>query len=278
MFIFLQKIIPKHLLSRCLARLSHWRFKPFKNWAIRCFSAYYAVDLSESLITDINEFSCFNDFFIRKLKPGSRKLPQDQTAIASPADGFISELGHIESGKLIQAKGLNYSLRELFNDQGQTSQYFDQGGFITIYLAPKNYHRVHMPVMGVLRQMYHVAGELFSVNAISVRSIPKLFSRNERVVCLFATANGPMAVILVGACLIGSVVTSWHGVVMPNSQGKKTDIIYEDSAITLQKGDELGYFQWGSTVIVLFGPEAAHWCNDLNPGDPVCMGQIIGNQ
>ncbi len=278
MFILFQKILPKNLLSRLLARLAHCRCSFFKNWAIRRFSAYFSVDLSESQITDIKQFSSFNDFFIRQLKPGARIISAEAGAIVSPADGIISQLGCIRNQELLQVKGMNYTLSELFNGDDSMARYFENGEFITVYLAPKNYHRVHMPELGVLRQMYHVPGKLFSVNASSVSAIPKLFARNERVINLFATANGPMAVILVGACLIGGVSTVWHGPVMPNNSKKNLNIIYEDSAVTLPKGDELGYFEWGSTVIVLFAQGCVKWQSDLKPGDCVWVGQCIGER
>lgn len=277
MFIFFQKILPKNLLSRSLARLAHWQWRPFKNWAIRCFCAYFSVNLSEAQVSDINQFPSFNDFFIRRLKPGARTFSQEPLAIACPADGIISQLGRIRSEDLLQAKGINYTLSELFNGNEQMARYFENGEFITVYLAPKDYHRVHMPVMGVLRQMDHVPGKLFSVNAASVSAIPKLFARNERIISLFATANGPMAVILVGACLVGGVSTAWHGVAMPNSRKQKLNIIYEDSTVTLQKGEELGYFQWGSTVIVLFAQDCMNWRPELQPGDSVRVGQTMGD-
>lgn len=276
MFIFFQKILPKNLLSRLLARLAHWRWPPFKNWAIRSFSAYFSVDLSESQVSDINQFSSFNDFFIRRLRPDARAFSPEPADVISPADGIISQLGDIRGKDLIQAKGINYTLSELFNGDEQMARYFENGEFITVYLAPKDYHRVHMPIMGILRQMYHVPGKLFSVNSASVSAIPKLFARNERVINLFATVNGPMAVILVGACLVGSASTAWHGVVMPSPRKQNLNIIYEDAAITLQKGEELGYFQWGSTVIVLFAQNCVKWRQDLQPGDSIRVGQTMG--
>ncbi len=276
MFIFWQKIIWKHGLSRLLARFARCRCMFFKKWAIRHFIRYFKVDLSESLITDIEQFPSFNDFFIRRLKSQARPLPQDQDSIACPADGVISELGKILDGRLLQAKGCYYALNDLLGGDMKMSQYFRGGEFFTVYLAPKDYHRVHIPVSGTLKQMIHIPGQLFSVNTESVRGIPGLFARNERVICLFATDAGPMAVIFVGALLIGGVVTNWHGEVTPSRGEKPVNKIYQDSSISFQRGDEIGYFQWGSTVIVLFGPDNARWQESLQPGDSVKMGQEIG--
>lgn len=275
MFIFLQKLLPQHLLSRLLGCFAHARCSVFKNWAIKRFIRYFNVDLSESLITDIREFPTFNDFFIRHLKPGVRPLPDDSTAIVCPADGIISEMGHIHASRLLQAKGRHYELGELCGDP-ELAKYFADGEFLTVYLAPKDYHRVHIPVDGILEKMIHIPGQLFSVNAISVKSIPNLFARNERVVCLFQTPAGKMAVIFVGALLIGSVVTTWHGKVMPAHNDPLVKS-YTDSAITFKSGEEIGYFQWGSTVIVLFERNRAHWQSNLNSGTSVKMGQAVGS-
>jgi phosphatidylserine decarboxylase len=277
MFIFCQKIIYKKGLSRLLGLFAHCRCQFFKTWAIRRFMAYFKVDLAESLITDIHQFESFNDFFIRRLKPSARPLPQDAAAIACPVDGVISELGKIQSGNLLQAKGREYSLQDLLGDDTAMAQTFVNGEFFTAYLAPKNYHRVHIPVAGSLRQMVHIPGQLFSVNPHSVNGIPRLFGRNERVVCLFNTSTGPMAVVFVGALLIGSVVTTWHGEVMPARGEKPINKIYSDSLFSFNRGDEIGHFQWGSTVIVLFAPGCAQWLNSLKPGNSITMGQPIGS-
>lgn len=275
MFIFFQKILPKHFLSRLLGLFAHCRCPVFKNWAIKRFISYFKVDLAESLITDIHQFPSFNDFFIRKLKPQARLLPSNPLAIACPADGMISELGKIDEGRLLQAKNQYYQLKDLLGGDASLAQQFHNGQFCTIYLAPKDYHRVHIPVTGKLQRMIYVPGQLFSVNAVAVNAISRVFARNERVICLFETDVGPMAVILVGAMLVGSVVTPWHGQVMPCKSRKISVETYQDAAITLQRGDEVGYFQWGSTAIILFSQDRVAW-QDLQAGSSVCMGQNIG--
>lgn len=276
MFIFFQKILPKHLLSRCLGFFAHCRCAFFKNAAIRFFIRYFKVDMSESLITDIKQFPSFNDFFIRQLKPDVRPVATDPAAIICPVDGVISELGKIHVGRLLQAKGVEYELVELLGGDAALAQHFVGGDFFTAYLAPKDYHRVHMPVAGRLRQMTYVPGQLFSVNPTSVLGIPRLFARNERVICEFDTTIGPMAVIFVGALLIGGVATAWHGQVMPASSNEARVRTYSESAIFLHRGDEIGYFQWGSTVILLFGQNYLEWQGQLHAGNSVQMGQLIG--
>lgn len=277
MFICIQKILPQHLLSRWLGWLTHCRCSFFKNKAIHYFIRHFKVDLSESLVTDIRQFPSFNDFFIRQLKPNARPLPHDPTAIACPADGILTEFGKIQAGRLLQAKGRYYELIDLLGGHAEMAQHFLNGNFFTVYLAPKDYHRVHMPITGQLHNMIHIPGRLFSVNMPSVMGIPRLFARNERVVCLFETAAGMMAVIFIGALLIGSVVTPWHGQVMPTPHSKSALRVEENSPIILQRGDEVGYFQWGSTVIVLFGENAVNWQTTLYPGDAVRIGQCVGS-
>lgn len=274
MFIIFQKLLPKHFLSRCLGKLAHGRCSIFKNIAILVFIKYFGVDLSESEITDIKQFSSFNEFFIRQLKPGIRPLPSGIHAVACPADGRISELGKIAGGQLLQAKGHYYELSELLGGDPPLAETFADGHFATIYLAPRDYHRVHMPVSGKLQQMIYVPGQLFSVNQQTVKEVPRVFSRNERVICIFETAFGPMAMILVGALLIGSVVTKWEGQVMPRRSRKIFRKKYFES-IVLKRGEEMGYFQWGSTVIVLFAKDAVAW-SDLRAEVNVQMGQTIG--
>ena len=276
MFITFQKLLPKRLLSRFMSCLAHSRCRPLKNWAIRVFCRHFEVDLAESVITDFQQFPSFNDFFIRELKPGVRPLPTDPHVVACPVDGAISELGPISQGKLLQAKGEMYSLTGLLGGEAKLSQLFQNGKFLTVYLAPKNYHRVHMPITGKLIEMRYMPGKLFSVNPTSVKGIPGLFNRNERVICLFETKAGPMAVILVAAMLIGGVVTRWAGRVMPQTPSQPVVTDYTHSDIVLKQGDELGYFEWGSTVILLFGPQGSNWNSDLCAGKSTVMGQSIG--
>ncbi len=263
-FLILQKWLPKHVLTRFLGVIAKYRGTFFKNWIIRLFVNYYGVNLQESLITDINQFKSFNDFFIRQLRSDSRPQVKDPDAILSPADGVISEFGKIAAGRLLQAKGVYYDVLSLLGGD-QKSESFIDGDFITIYLAPKDYHRVHMPVKGQLKKMTYIPGQLFSVNPQAVNGIPQLFSRNERVVCHFDTKLGPMVLIFVGAMLVGSVVTSWQGQVMPMCPRSPYSLNYQNPTVLLQRGEEAGYFQWGSTVIILFSPTANIQWVDLSP-------------
>lgn len=267
------KLAFQHALSRFLGFFAHCRWSFFKNGAIRIFIKHFKVDLSEAQVADINEFKSFNEFFIRKLKPELRPFPEDSNSIISPADGKISELGLIEQSRLLQVKGKYYDLQELMGGETSIANLFVNGHFITTYLSPRDYHRVHMPIAGELKRMLHIPGALFSVKPSAVQNIQGLFARNERVVCLFDTEIGPVSVIFVGALLIGSVVTSWHGQVMPKKSSNK---IIDTPNIKFQRGDELGYFQWGSTVIVLFGENKIKLDSQLRPGDSVLMGQSVG--
>jgi phosphatidylserine decarboxylase len=272
-FIFFQRILPKHFLSKLLGRLANCRCKIFKNYAIKAFIKFFEVDLSEAIITEIQQFPSFNDFFIRKLKPEARSAPNDPKIIVSPADGVISQIGQIKSGSLLQAKNHLYSLEELLAKDTQMSQLFHEGQFCTIYLSPKDYHRVHMPISGKLEKMIYVPGKLFSVNNKSVNGIPGLFSLNERVICLFETPAGPMTMIFVGAMLVGGIVTQWSGRVTPSRGSFPMD---GASSVFLNRGEEAGYFQWGSTVILLFGQDQIHWRADLQSGDQVKVRKEIG--
>ncbi|MEC8429432.1 MAG: archaetidylserine decarboxylase, partial [Pseudomonadota bacterium] len=218
----------------------------------------------------------FNDFFTRALKPGARPICNEDKAIVFPADGAISQLGDIRHGRVFQAKGQDYSLLELVGGDPELAKPFEDGSFATVYLSPKDYHRVHMPFEGTLTHMIHVPGDLFSVNDVTAANVPRLFARNERVVCLFDTEAGPMAVILVGAMIVASIETVWAGQVAPVKREIKTTRYNQSENIHLKKGDELGRFKLGSTAIVLFGPEASSWQDSLDAGSATRMGDKMG--
>ncbi len=275
MFIFFQKVLPKKFLTRLLGLFAHSRCTYFKNLAIRLFIRCFHVNMDESLVTDYRQFKSFNEFFIRRLKPAVRPMPEDPKAMACFSDGKVVEMGKIQAGQLLQAKDQNYTLVDLLAGDPALAQLFVEGQYCTVYLAPKDYHRVHMPFTGQLNKMIYVPGELFSVEPRALQGIPRVFARNERVICLFTTEKGPMAVILVGAMLVGSIVIAWHGQVAPNKNPVIQTETYPDAKIVLRRGDELGYFQWGSTAIVLFAKDALRW-QSIKPGDEVKTGQIIG--
>lgn len=274
-----QYCVPQHGLTWLMGKLAASQRTGLKNFAIQKFIDAYGVDMSQSLIEDPTEFACFNDFFIRHLKPGLRPITDDPKAIISPADGAISQIGRIEGGKIIQAKGHHFTVKELLGGDIHRAEPFFGGNFATIYLAPKDYHRVHMPVTGKLQEMIYIPGKLFSVSDTTARSVPQLFSRNERAVCFFEHNGARVAVILVGAMIVASMNTVWHGDITPPRAKKVRQWQYPNpktEAITLQRGDEMGYFKLGSTVIVLFEKEQMQWNEDIQAHMPVQMGQTLG--
>ncbi len=274
MHAFLQKLIPQHVLSRFMGKLGNCENTAYKNWMIQKFIRAYDVNMSEALQSDPSSYKSFNDFFTRHLKPGARDFNKPANALLSPADGSISEYGAIENGRLLQAKGHYYSVDELLG-MSNLSSAFEQGSFMTIYLSPKDYHRVHMPYAGVLREMIYVPGKLFSVNESSVKGVPNVFARNERVICLFDTTFGPMAVVMVGAMIVASIHTAWHGQVTPQSCRQLTAWVYRDYPVELDRGEEMGFFQMGSTAIVLFPQNILHFSEQLKVGGSIFLGDEI---
>ncbi len=278
LFILFQYLLPHHLLSRLAGCIAECRVRWFKNAFTQWFVRRYQVDMSQALVEDVTAYAHFNDFFTRALKPGARALDETPGSILCPADGAVSQLGPIDHGRIFQAKGHSYSALELLGGDARLSAPFMGGEFATVYLSPKDYHRVHMPLAGTLREMVYVPGRLFSVNQTTAENVPELFARNERVVCLFDTERGPMAVVLVGAMIVASIETVWAGLVTPPKRELKT-FSYDEASrapIHLEKGAELGRFKLGSTAIVLFGPNQVNWAEHLTAGSPVQMGQMMG--
>lgn len=232
--------------------------------------------MAESLIQDTDQFASFNEFFTRQLKANARPISAVANGIVSPADGVVSQAGKITNGDIIQAKGKTFTVTDLLGGDAQRAAPFNDGIFTTIYLSPKDYHRLHMPITGTLKEMIHVPGKLFSVNAATTEAVPRLFARNERVCCIFDTEVGEMALILVGAIFVSSIETVWHGVVTPPTQSEVRQWHYEADAVTLEKGEEMGRFNMGSTIIVLFAKDRASWQNELSAGQPVRLGELIG--
>lgn len=273
-----QYFLPHHLLSRWMSKLTHCENRVWKNLFIKLVIRLYGVNISEAKYPDIDHYSSFNQFFTRELKQGVRPIAEASDAIACPADGAVSQAGPITDGLIFQAKGHRYSALELLGGDIERAKAFENGSFATIYLSPKDYHRLHMPLAGTLREMAHVPGRLFSVNHTTVNSVPNLFARNERVVCLFDTDAGPMALILVGAIFVSSVETVWHGVVTPPTISEAKTWRYQDDAPRLEKGEEMGRFNMGSTIIVMFGKDRTAWNEDLTAGRLVRLGEIIGRR
>ena len=277
LFIFFQYLLPHHLLSRGVGLLAqnHLLRKLF----IRTFIKRYKVDLSQAKIQDVGKFENFNAFFTRELQADARPLSTAQGAIVCPADGEVSQIGDIADGNLLQAKGKHYSCESLLAGDARMAALFQSGKFATIYLSPSDYHRVHMPMAGILKKTIYVPGKLFSVNQTTAESVPNLFARNERLVCLFNTAVGTMAVILVGAMIVAGIDTVWAGEVCP-IPGKReiqiTDYSNQVPAVQLPLGGELGRFRLGSTAIVLFQHGTMKFESSLEATSSVAMGQLLG--
>jgi len=269
--------LPHHALSRLMHRLTRVRVWWFKDLFIRTFSRLYGINLSQAVVKDIKDFEHFNAFFTRALEPTARPIDHDGRALVSPVDGTISQVGTIEQGQLIQAKGMRYSVARLLVADEKTAAAYEGGRFACIYLSPSNYHRIHMPLQGTLRQMRHVPGRLFSVNPATTRMVPGLFARNERVVAQFDSPAGDLAMVLVGAIFVASIETVWAGEVTPPRGRKLRQWAYTGAeAITLDKGAEMGRFNMGSTVIMLLPPGRAEWDPTTKAGDTVLMGQRLG--
>lgn len=257
--IALQYMMPKHLLSRIVGKFAAAEAGVVTTAFIKWFIKQYGINMNEALHSEPEAYKTFNDFFTRELKPGLRPVTQDNDIMVHPVDGAVSQLGPIEDGRIFQAKGHHYTALALLGGQADDAARFEGGDFATIYLAPKDYHRIHMPIKGTLSKMTYVPGELFSVNPLTARNVPGLFARNERVVAIFETEKGPLAMVLVGATIVASIETVWAGTVTPPT-GKKVftwDYPTEGpDAITLEKGAEMGRFKLGSTVVMLFAKDA----------------------
>ena len=277
LFVLSQYVTPQLAVSRAAGRLAdNDRTPALKNRVVKWFIKRYGVDMSEAAESDPTAYSSFNAFFTRALKPGIRPIAEGDNTFVSPVDGAISQLGQVSGGRVFQAKGQSFSLVELLGGDTARAETFSEGEFSTVYLSPSDYHRIHMPLAGTLREMIYVPGKLFSVNPVTVENVPNLFARNERVVCIFDTAAGPMALVLVGAMIVGSVETPWAGIVAPNSSGVKA-ITYEgESALSFAKGEEMGRFRLGSTVVMVMPKGSVSWNAEQIAGKTVRMGESFG--
>lgn len=271
-----QYLLPKQAITTLAGRLARLQAGSLTTAAIRRFVARYRVDMSEAANPDVASYASFNDFFTRALRPGLRPLA-DAPAVC-PVDGAVSQLGAIEGDQIFQAKGHSYTTTALLGGNANMAEQFQGGSFATIYLSPRDYHRIHMPCDGRLLRMEHVPGALFSVNPATARGVPGLFARNERVVCLFDTPLGPMALVLVGATIVGSMATVWHGVVNPPRTGQPRSWDYASDQVALRQGDEMGRFLLGSTVVLLFAPGAVRFAPAWQAALPVRMGQAMAQR
>ena len=273
-----QYLLPKRFLTALGGRIAGARGGAATTRLIRWFVGKYGVDMSEAAEPDIAAYASFNDFFTRALKPGARPLAQ--ALLVCPVDGAISQFGAITRDRILQAKGHDYTTTALVGGDAALGATFEHGSFATLYLSPKDYHRIHMPCAGRLVRMIHVPGDLFSVNPTTARGVPGLFARNERVVCVFdSAAVGRFVLVLVGATIVGSMATVWHGIVNPPRVGKLREWHYADAPLELAQGEEMGRFLLGSTVVMLFGKPAVGPGLSFNPqwapGRPIRLGEAM---
>ena len=277
LFVLSQYVTPQLAVSRLAGRLADSESTPaLKNRVIKWFIGRYGVNMSEAAEPDFTAYPTFNAFFTRALKPGARTIDPAPETLTSPVDGAISQIGQISTDRVFQAKGQSFSLTELLGGDDERAEPFREGEFATIYLSPKDYHRIHMPMAATLKEMVYVPGKLFSVNPVTAENVPNLFARNERVACLFDTDAGPMAMVLVGAMIVGSVETTWAGVVAPNS-GKVTQWQYSgDDAVRFEKGQEMGRFRLGSTVVLVMPKGAVKWQPNQVAEKTVKLGEAFG--
>ena len=273
--VFLFTALPHHLVSRVVYYLTRFR-GPMVQPMINFFIKKYDVDMTEAAYENTRVYATFNEFFTRPLKPGVRPIVRGKNTVACPVDGTVSEAGSIQQRQIFQAKGHYYTTTELLGGDASMAALFENGRFATIYLAPHDYHRIHMPLHGLLKKMIHVPGRLFSVAPWTVRTIPGLFTGNERVACLFATEAGPIGMVLVGALNVAAIETAWAGLITPPKGKKITDFEYNHTRKIYSKGDEIGRFNMGSTVILLTAKNV-EWLQKLRAGQAVKMGELIGH-
>lgn len=275
--ISLQHALPKHHLTTFAGRVAGAERGWLTTRLIRWFVGKYGVDMSEAANPDIGSYKSFNDFFTRPLKAGVR--PLSTADFVSPVDGAISQFGAIDDHHILQAKGHHFSTTDLVGGDKALAAQFRHGSFANLYLSPKDYHRLHMPCDGTLTRMIYVPGALFSVNPTTARGVPNLFARNERVVCVFSSpTHGPFVMVLVGATIVGSMATVWHGVVNPKRTGTVSEWTYTDHPVVLRKGEEMGRFLLGSTIVMLFGQNSIAFNDDWTPERPVRLGEPMGDR
>jgi phosphatidylserine decarboxylase len=300
-FVAMQHLLPQHFLSRIVLHVTRIRFRPVKNLLIRSFVRRFKPKMSEAAQPNPLQYESFNAFFTRALNHGARSIDIDPTVLVSPVDGTVSQIGRLDGSKIIQAKGFDYTLEALLDGAPQSplgtsplpagdvtataapvprlqwAERFKGGNFATLYLAPFNYHRIHMPIAGTLRAAWYVPGDLFSVNAVTAAAVPGLFARNERVVCVFEDGQRAFALVLVGALFVGSISTVWHGDVAPRRPRTRVDLPLDSlrAALKLNKGAEMGRFNMGSTVILLTPQDMLDWMPRFVPGASIEVGRMM---
>lgn len=274
LFVALQHVLPQHGLSRLIGHVANCRWPVCKTPLIRWFAHHYRVNMAEAATPELEGYACFNDFFTRALRADARPIAAEPNHLVCPADGAISQFGRVAQGRIIQAKGLTYSVPELLNNDA-LAKHFEHGQFATVYLSPRDYHRVHMPLDGTLTDMLYVPGRLFSVNQTTAEHVPRLFARNERVVTVFDTPHGKMAMILVGAMIVAGIETVWAGHVAPNSRRVQHTCYPNPDLVALHKGDEMGRFKLGSTVVMLLANPELQWQDHVAANASLRMGQTM---
>jgi len=277
LFVYMQHLVPRYWLTAIVYRLARVRSPALKNFLIKRFIHHFNVDIADVKLRIPDDFATFNDFFVRELEDDSRPIAAGTGEIVSPVDGTVSNAGSLRRRDIVQAKGIDYTLDDLLATDLEEAHAYTDGSFATIYLAPYNYHRIHAPLAGELLAMRYVPGDLFSVNAATVSNLPGLFRRNERLVLSFTTQHGPAAVIFIGAMNVGSISTPWSGEIRPRKRGVVEAVDLNSTSRSVHKGDLLGWFNMGSTVIVLLPPDVCEWRATLRNGTTVRMGQAIGD-
>ncbi len=273
--LMLQYLMPQRLLSRIFGKIARCRIPSIKNFIIKNYYKYYKIDLSEAREANYRSYGSFGEFFTRALKAEARPLAAGDDTLLAPVDGTIYQLGRIQREQIIYAKGRGFTLQQLLGNS-EEAQYYEGGAFMVIYLSPADYHRIHMPLEGELRNMRYIPGELFSVNPSVIDGIPQVFARNERVVTNFSCALGAMALVFVGAMIVGSIETVWSDAVVNHGVRKITDWNYQDKNMKFRPGEEIGRFNLGSTVILLFPRDMVRFSDHLNPRSRVKMGAALG--
>lgn len=277
-FALVQRVLPHHFLSSIMYKITRIETKWFKNFFITKFIEIYNVDMHQAQNENGRDFKCFNEFFTRPLKPEARPIAEGSNTIISPVDGTVSEVGRINDGQIFQAKGKSYSLETLVGGSPERAQFYKNGYFATLYLSPRDYHRIHMPIAGRIREMVHVPGRLFSVSPSTARTVNRLFARNERVVAGYTTDAGPMAMILVGAIFVSSMETVWAGTITPPRGKHLRQWSYDtQEPMNFEKAAEMGRFNMGSTVILLFPEDSIQWNKELVSGKKIQFGEKIGD-
>lgn len=272
----MQRLTPQHALSRFGGKVANAQKPWLKDLLIHQFCRAYSIDMEEAAERDPSAYACFNDFFTRPLREGARPVDGAENSIVCPADGTVSQIGQVDDGMVIQAKGKSFTVEALLGANGSDSLRFSKGSFATIYLSPQDYHRVHMPIDGVLDHCRYIPGKLFSVNDITTKHVDAVFARNERLVCLFDTPAGRCAIVLVGAMMVAGIESVWHGHYQPK-KGIETLHNAEDKKVALKKGEEMGRFKFGSTVIMLFEPNNIQWDASYAAKSITRMGKAIGS-